>query len=65
MIAIGCACNKNRTAATAAGLVGQASGTYRVMVKGRKVYESTNQAAAATVAANFPGAVTLSPGETE
>lgn len=58
-----CACNKNR--ATASG-VAAVSGTYRVMVNGRKVYETTNPDAAATVAEKFDETVTriLAPGET-
>jgi hypothetical protein len=41
------------------------SGTYRVMVKGRKVYETSNQDAAEQVAARFTGAnpTILAPGQ--
>ena len=55
-----CACNKNR--ATASGSPAP-SGTFRVMVNSRKVYETTNESAATTVAARFPTAVVLKPGE--
>ena len=55
-----CNCAKNRT--TAAG-VAAVSGTYRVMVSGRKVYESSSKAAADTVAARFDAATVLAPGE--
>lgn len=58
---MGCNCgSKNRT--TAAG-VAVVSGTYRVMVGERKVYESTNKDAADTVAARFVSAIVLAPGE--
>lgn len=60
---MGCNCgNKNR--ATASG-VAAVSGTYRVMVSGRQVYESTNESAADTVAARFDNARILAPGESE
>lgn len=59
---MGCNCaNKNRATASGAAAV---SGTYRVMANGRKVYETTSEAAAATVAARFDGARILAPGET-
>lgn len=58
---MGCACNKGR------GGVGvndiSTSGTYRVMVNGRKVYESANGTAAETVAQRFDNATILAPGE--
>lgn len=55
-----CACNKNRV--TAAG-VAAVAGTYRVMVNGRKVYESANATAANAVAARFDKPTILAPGE--
>lgn len=60
-----CACSKNRARATGTGTPAP-SGTYRVMVNGRKVYETTDETAADTVAERFkPGTATiLSPGET-
>lgn len=54
-----CACSRNR--ATAAGIA--PTGTYRVMVSGRKVYESGNKAAADAVAARFENPVVLAPGQ--
>lgn len=60
MSPIGCACNKNRGTASAAA----ASGTYRVMVNGRKVYESTSGDAASAVAERFSEAKILAPGQT-
>lgn len=57
-----CGCSKNRV--TASG-VAAAVGTYRVMVNGRKVYESTNESAALTVADRFENALVLKPGETD
>uniref|UniRef100_A0AAU7GX91 Uncharacterized protein n=1 Tax=Streptomyces phage Geonosis TaxID=3158856 RepID=A0AAU7GX91_9CAUD len=58
-----CACSKNRARATGTGTPAP-SGTYRVMVSGRKVYETTNETAAGTVAARFASATILAPGET-
>lgn len=55
-----CGCAKGRTAGTAAAQ----SGTYRVMVNGRQVYESSNKTAADTVADRFANATILAPGET-
>lgn len=55
-----CGCNKNRATAAGAAAV---SGTYRVMVNGRQVYESTSKSAADTVAARFEGAEIRVPGE--
>ena len=57
-----CACSKNRARATGTGTPAP-SGTYRVMVSGRKVYETTNPKAADTVAARFQAATILAPGE--
>lgn len=56
-----CACSK-KNRATATGTPAP-SGTYRVMVSGRKVYETTNPDAADTVAARFASATVLAPGE--
>lgn len=58
---MGCACNKNRAAAS--GAAPGPAGTYRVMVNGRKVYESANESAATTVAQRFSGATILVPGQ--
>lgn len=59
---MGCNCgNKNRATASGAPAV---AGTFRVMVNGRKVYESTNGAAADAVAERFDSATILKPGET-
>lgn len=58
-----CACNKGRSATAGGGQAGPA-GTYRVMAGGRKVYETTNAAAAQTVAERFADATVLAPGET-
>lgn len=58
-----CACSKNRARATGTGTPAP-SGTYRVMVNGRKVYETSNGSAADTVAARFASATILAPGET-
>lgn len=55
-----CGCSKNR--ATAAGAA--QSGTYRVQVNGRQVYESSSKDAADSVAARFEDAVILAPGQT-
>lgn len=60
MITIGCACNKSRTAASATAI----AGTYRVMVNGRKVYETSSSSAADAVAERFDKATILAPGET-
>lgn len=64
MIPIGCGCgSKNRATASGAQAV---SGTYRVMIDGRKVYETTNPDAAGTVAARYDkssNVVVLKPGE--
>lgn len=62
------ACAKNRArreAAAAAANGGKApvSGTYRVMVKGRQAYESSQRGPAETVAARYVDAIVLAPGE--
>ena len=63
MIPIGCNCNK--TAKTGKGLAATAGPTtYRVMVGGRQVYESSNKTAADTVAGRFDDAKVLAPGVT-
>ena len=60
---MGCNCgNKNRAGASATASA--VAGTYRVMVNGRKVYESTNGNAAGSVAERFDNATILAPGET-
>ncbi len=46
-----CGCSKNRV--TASGGTAVISGTYRVYVKDRKVYETTNEVAAGEVAKRF------------
>lgn len=65
MITIPCACTKNR--ARGDGSKPPPAGTYRVMVDGRKVYETTNKASADGVAAKFDSKRTdvrvLAPGE--
>lgn len=60
MIHIACACNKNRATASGAPAV---TGTYRIMVNGKKVYESANKDAAESVALRFDNATVLAPGE--
>lgn len=55
-----CACNKNRAAS---GGTVQRAGTFRVMVNGRQVYESTNGEAAKSVAIRFDNATILEPGQ--
>lgn len=55
-----CACSKNRARANGTPRV---AGTYRVMVRGIKVYESTDEKAAGTVAAKYTEATVLAPGE--
>jgi hypothetical protein len=57
-----CGCSKNRAAAGAAG--NASSGTYRVMVNGRQVYESSSSDAADAVASRFQSAEILPPGKT-
>lgn len=56
-----CACKGNRATASATAVE---TGTYRVQVNGRIVYETTNQSAATTVAERFDDATILAPGET-
>ena len=63
MITIACGCNKNK-AAVINGEVVQ-PGTYRVIVNGNQVYESSNKDAADTVAARFSNATVLAPGVTQ
>lgn len=58
-----CACSKNRARATGTGTPAP-SGTYRVMVSGRQVFESTEAPKADAVAARFANASILAPGET-
>ncbi len=57
MVAIACGCNKARGAS---GGVSN-SGTYRVMVGGRQVYESSSKDAADAVASRFATAEILNP----
>ena len=59
---MGCNCGSKARASTSAAPV--PGGTYRVMVNGRQVYETTNGTAAGTVAARFTSATVLAPGET-
>lgn len=54
-----CGCNKSRGAA---GLTAASAGTYRVMVSGRQVYESSSKEAADAVAGRFQDATILPPG---
>jgi len=56
-----CACSKNRATASGAAAV---TGTFRVMVGTRKVYETTNGMAADKVASRYADAKVLAPGET-
>lgn len=53
-----CGCTKNRAVAGATGT----SGTYRVLVRGRQVYESSSKEAADAVASRFESAEILAPG---
>ncbi len=55
-----CGCSKGRGAA---GVAASGGGTYRVVVNGRQVYESTNPDAAAAVASRFQSAQIVKPGE--
>lgn len=55
-----CGCSKNRAASGAAGVA--SSGTYRVLVSGRQVYESSSKEAADAVAGRFQSAEILPPG---
>lgn len=61
---MGCNCGKNRTVSGGGPSAAATPGTYRVMVGERKVYETTNPAAADTVAGKFVNAKILAPGET-
>jgi hypothetical protein len=56
---VACNCNKGRIAAASTP-----TGTYRVMVNNRQVYESSSETAAQSVADRFDNATILSPGET-
>jgi hypothetical protein len=59
---LGCNCgNKNRVPGSNSVTV---PGTFRVMVGGKQVYESSNKTAADAVAARFDNATILNPGET-
>ena len=54
-----CGCSKNRAAA---GATASATGTFRVLVSGRQVYESSSKEAADAVASRFQAAEILAPG---
>lgn len=58
-----CACSKNRARTMGTGTPAP-SGTYRVMVSGRQVFESSEADKADVVAARFASATVLAPGET-
>lgn len=58
-----CGCNKGGSVKTADGKI-LTPGTYRVLVGTNIVYESSQEAAADTVAARFGNARVLKPGET-
>lgn len=58
---MGCACNKGR--ARAVNGVPAPAGTYRVMVNGRQVFESSDGKRAEAVAVRFQDASILAPGE--
>lgn len=60
---MGCGCNRARSTTGGAGATAAAVGTYRVMVGDRKVYESSSETAAKTVAGRFGDAKILAPGE--
>jgi hypothetical protein len=55
-----CGCSKGRGAAAAG--TASSSGTYRVLVSGRQVYESSSKEAADAVAGRFQSAEILPPG---
>ena len=55
------ACGCKGRAAVGGGTV--TAGTYRVIVSGRQVYESSNKDAADAVAGRFASAQILAPGE--
>lgn len=59
---MGCNCNKRTTAV--AGKAAAAPNTYRIIVGGRQVYESSNKTAADTVASRFDNPTVLVPGQT-
>lgn len=58
-----CACSKNRARTTGTGTP-VPSGTFRVMVNGRQVFETTEGLKAEEVSARFASATVLKPGET-
>lgn len=58
-----CACSKNRARTTGTGTPAP-SGTFRVMVSGRQVFETTEGPKADAVAERFASATVLKPGET-
>jgi hypothetical protein len=55
-----CGCSKGR--AGAAGASASGGGTFRVLVSGRQVYESSSKEAADAVASRFQNAQILPPG---
>ncbi len=59
MVVIACGCSKGRVASGGVSSVG----TYRVMVGGRQVYESSSKDAADAVASRFATAEILNPGQ--
>jgi len=59
---VGCNCNKTNKIAGKTAITGP--NTYRVIVSGRQVYESSNETAATTVAGRFQDATILEPGKT-
>lgn len=63
---MGCACNKRNRALTAGAAVNGKlmPSTYRVIVNGRQVYETSKESAASEVAARFADAEILEPGKT-
>jgi hypothetical protein len=62
VIQTGCNCNKTNKVAGKSSTTGP--NTYRVIVGGRQVYESSNETAASTVASRFDNATVLEPGKT-
>jgi hypothetical protein len=57
-----CGCQKGKAGFDAQGNR-VAPGTYRVIVNGTQVYESSNQSAAEAVSARFENATVLTPGQ--
>lgn len=57
-MACGCANKRN----SGSGLTAASAGTYRVMVSGRQVYESSSKEAADAVAGRFQDSTILAPG---